>query len=323
MYKRIYTLNAVDYEGVALEVWKYQYDTNPLYRAYCDLIGRGAGKVQQLSHIPFLPITMFRDHDIQSGDWVPEQIFRSSGTTGQQRSRHLVRSLLFYHEIAARSFRQIIGPPEDYFWIGLLPSYLERTDSSLVDMVHYFMQCSGQEAISFFPKVDEAVIEMLSGLRASDRKVALVGVSFALLDLFARADVPVWDKLTVIETGGMKGRGKELTRIELYHAFRTRYPALEVRSEYGMTELMSQAYLTKDRFVPGPLMRVLIRDISDPLSLVGYGQRGAINIIDLGNLDTCAFIATDDVGILDEDGRFEVLGRLDEAEIRGCNLMYS
>jgi hypothetical protein len=313
----------VDYEGVALEVWKYQYDANPLYRTYCDLLDRVPGKVISLDQIPFLPITMFREHDIQCGDWIPEQIFRSSGTTGQHRSRHLVRSLAFYHEIAARNFRQLMGPPEGYFWIGLLPSYLERNDSSLVDMVHYFMQCSGQDELAFYPKVDEAVIDLLKKLSIENRKVALVGVSFALLDLFERRDVPVWDQLVVIETGGMKGRGKELTRTELYNTFRSGYPTLKLCSEYGMTELMSQAYLMEDRFVPGPLMQVLIRDISDPLSMVAYGQRGGMNVIDLGNLDTCAFIATDDVGISGPDGRFDVLGRLDDAEIRGCNLMYT
>ena len=185
------------------------------------------------------------------------------------------------------------------------------------------MQCSGQDELAFYPRVDKAVIDLLQRLKAENRKVALVGVSFALLDLFERRDVPVWEHLVVIETGGMKGRGKELTRTELYNTFLSGYPTLKLCSEYGMTELMSQAYLIEDRFVPGPLMRVFIRDISDPLSMVAYGQRGGINVIDLGNLDTCAFIATDDVGITGPDGRFDVLGRLDEAEIRGCNLMYA
>lgn len=322
LVRRIYNINEKDFEGVALEVWKYQYDFNALYRRYCQLLRIGPDQVRSTADIPFLPIVMFREHEIRTGDWDAEKIFRSSGTTGVVQSRHLVRDLQWYHGVAEMCFYSAFRQPGEFAWIGLLPSYLDRADSSLVDMVYHFMSLSGNASSGFFPQVNDEIKHSLQVLKERGSPVILIGVSFALLDLYESTDVPVWDRLMVIETGGMKGRGQEITREEMYSRLRRHYPSLQIASEYGMTELLSQAYRTVDHFYPGPTMRVRIRDISDPLKLIGHGQRGVINVIDLANIDSCAFIATDDIGMSFADGGFDVLGRLDNSDLRGCNLLY-
>jgi hypothetical protein len=322
LLRRIYDINEKAFAGVALDVWKYQYDWNPLYQSYCNLLGKSKVAVQDISDIPFMPIVFFREHIVKTGVWKEQRIFRSSGTTGSLPSRHFVRDRTWYHSIAENCFSVQFGKPKEFTWVGLLPSYLEREDSSLVDMVHYFMQTSNQQEDYFFPQVNDDVIQLLNALRARKNKVILMGVSFGLLDLFENYNVPVWDDLLVLETGGMKGRGLEITRDELYGRIKSNHPELRIGSEYGMTELMSQAYLVDQAFQAGPTMRVSIRDVSDPFILVSSGQRGAINVIDLANIDTCAFIATDDIGYAYPDGRFEVLGRLDNSDLRGCNLLY-
>jgi hypothetical protein len=189
-------------------------------------------------------------------------------------------------------------------------------------MVHYFMQIDKKTESDFFPDVDDQIVHVLNKLHDKNQKTILIGVSFALLDLFDKFQIPIWDNLMVIETGGMKGRGVELTREELHSRLKEKHIAMNLVSEYGMTELLSQAYLSGDHFQPGPGMRVYMRDISDPLNLLGYEQRGAINVMDLANIDTCSFIATDDVGVVYAQGHFDVLGRLDQSDIRGCNLLY-
>lgn len=322
LVRRIYDINEKDFAGVAMDVWKYQFAFNPLYRSYCDLLRVGPDQVQGIADIPYLPIVMFREHEIKTGNWKSEKNFRSSGTTGSIQSQHMVRDLDWYHRICRKCFQVPFDQPDQYAWLGLLPSYLERTDSSLVEMVHYFMECSKHPENSFFPQINEALITGLNTLRQLNTPTILIGVSFALIDLFDRTDVPVWDNLLVIETGGMKGIGKEITRDELYQQLQQHHSGLRIASEYGMTELLSQAYRTDDHFHGGPTMRVYLRDISDPLRLIGAGQRGVINVIDLANIDTCAFIATDDIGITYADGGFDVLGRLDNSDLRGCNLLY-
>lgn len=322
LVRRIYNINEKDFEGVALEVWKYQYAYNPLYRTYCDLLRFGPGEVKCLEDIPFLPIVMFRLHDVRAGIWEPQAVFRSSGTTGSVQSRHFVRDAKWYHMIAEKCFTFSVGQPDNYTWIGLLPSYLERADSSLVDMVHHFMACSREAENRFIPFVSDEIVSVLTSLKDQDKATILIGVSFALLDLFEQMDVPVWENLMVIETGGMKGRGQEITRDELYERLRKNHHNLRLASEYGMTELLSQAYRVNNHFQSGPTMCVRIRDVSDPLKLIGHGQRGVINIIDLANIDTCSFIATDDLGISYPDDGFDVLGRLDNSDLRGCNLLY-
>lgn len=322
LVSRIYDINEKDFEEVALAVWKYQYVNNPLYHQYCELIGVGPQKVYALHDIPYLPIGMFRDHLVKTGNWDEKVVFRSSGSTASIRSSHAVYDPDWYHAVAEKCFAPPFGRSSGYVWMGLLPSYLERTDSSLVDMVHHFIQGSDHPESRFFPKVSDEIIDLMRILKQQGKPSLLIGVTFALLDLFEKTDVPVWDNLTVVETGGMKGRGQEITRAELYSRLRTHHSELRIESEYGMTEMMSQAYSKGDHFYPGPTMAVSIRDISDPLRLNGHGQRGAINVIDLANIDTCAFIATDDVGVAYEDGHFDVLGRLDNSDLRGCSLMY-
>ena len=323
LVRRIYNINEKDFDGVAMEVWKYQYENNALYRSYCDLLKVSPATILQVGEIPFLPITFFRQHEIKTGHWEPEKVLRSSGTTDSVQSKHLIRDLAWYHDVARKSFNIPFGESEQFAWIGLLPSYLERSDSSLVDMVHYFMSTSIYSENIFFPKVGDELIGTLKGLHERKIPTVLIGVSFALLDLFEGTDVPVWDDLVVIETGGMKGRGQEITRDELYGRLRKNNKHIRLASEYGMTELLSQAYMNEKHFEPGPTMRVCMRDISDPLKLIGHGQRGIINVIDLANVDTCAFIATDDVGMSYPDGSFDVLGRVDNSDLRGCNLMYA
>ena len=320
---QIYGINDTAFETVALELWRYQYECNPLYKSFCSALGILPANVLTLGHIPFLPITMFRDHEVKTGDWNPMTIFRSSGTTGSIPSSHAIRDLTLYHFIAEQCFSAFYESPDQFTWLALLPSYIERPDSSLVDMVQYFMQQSTAKENGFYSKPDEKLVKQLEQLYQTKRPTILIGVSFALLDLLEQYKIPVWDELLVIETGGMKGRREELTRNELHERFRNHHPDLRIASEYGMTELMSQAYSEQHVFTAGPTMKVLIRDISDPLKIVDPGQRGIINVIDLGNIDTCAFIATDDVGIINDNGSFEVLGRVDSSDIRGCNLMYS
>lgn len=260
---------------------------------------------------------------IKTGDWVTQAIFRSSGTTGSIQSQHHVRDLNWYHRISRNVFQKQFGDVDQWVWLGLLPTYLDRPDSSLVHMVHTFMSDGQHMENGFYPNADGDLIKKLEMLCQGKTKVILIGVTFALLDLFDHFDVPIWDNLLVLETGGMKGRGKEMTREEVYQRLREKHREVVIASEYGMTELMSQAYKTNAYFIPGPQMKVCIRDISDPLSTVGYHQRGVINIIDLANVDTCAFIATDDIGVVYEDGSFDVLGRLDNSDLRGCNLLYT
>ena len=320
---RIYGINARDFETVALDLWRFQYDGNPLYKSFCEALSISPNQIKSLQDIPFLPITMFRDHVVKTGDWNHTTLFKSSGTTGSQQSQHFIRDLEWYHNIAEKCFSAFYGQPGDYTWVALLPSYLERPDSSLVDMVQYFMKLSNAPENGFYSGVDQIFFEKIKLLADSKIPTILIGVSFALLDLFDQYQLPVWKELLVIETGGMKGRREEITRNELHDRLSKHHPGLRISSEYGMTELLSQAYSRDYIFSCGPTMKVLVRDISDPLKIIGPGQRGVINVIDLANLDTCAFIATDDIGIAQEDGSFEVLGRLDQSDIRGCNLMYS
>lgn len=306
-----------------MNAWLYQFNHNELYQTYCHLVDRTPQNVHSTDQIPFLPISMFRDHAIMTGSWEPQAIFKSSGTTGVNQSSHLIRDLDWYHRVAEKTFTFAFSSPSDYVWLGLLPSYLERPDSSLINMVSFFIDAGKRKESGFFQKINTSLLETLDGLSAGNEKTILIGVSFALLELFEKYKIPVWENLLVIETGGMKGRMPEITRDELHKRMKINHPGLNVRSEYGMTELLSQAYMTEEYFIPGPYMKVLARDISDPLQLVSNGKRGALNIIDLANLDTCAFIATDDIGIVYADGFFDVLGRLDQSDVRGCNLLYA
>jgi hypothetical protein len=318
-------VSANNFTDLALALFRHQAAHCPPYAQWLAALGCRPETVDRLSAIPFLPIEFFKTHEVRTApaDWEPQELFLSSGTTLQQRSRHLVRDPQLYRYNAARIFESIYGPLSGYTFLALLPSYLEQGNSSLVAMVDYFAQVSGQEQPAFFLRDHAALLAALAeAKRDTTRQVMLIGVSYALLDLAAEyGPAPELQNLTVLETGGMKGRRREMIREELHAELQQAFGQAGIHSEYGMTELLSQAYSRGDgRFhCPAPL-RVLLRDPSDPFSIGDRGD-GAINVIDLANLDSCSFLETKDLARMHPDGSFEVLGRMDNSDVRGCNQM--
>lgn len=323
LQERIKSVKDQDFEELALAVFRYQADSNPLYRQYLDLLGVAQAEVRQLSDIPFLPIQFFKAHEIQSGKWPATKIFSSSATTGSTPSQHLVRDEQWYRENARQGFSFFYGPLDQYVVLALLPSYLERSGSSLILMADDFIQMSNSELGGFYLYEQEELLRKIEQIQQqTDKKILLLGVTFALLDLAEKHPTAFPEGTIVMETGGMKGRRKELTRSELHKILGDAFGLPSIHSEYGMTELFSQAYSKEEGlFYPSPSMQVLTREITDPLSLRSDTRTGVLNIIDLANLDTISFIATEDLGKVYADGSFEILGRLDASEIRGCNLM--
>lgn len=338
---KIFSLTAAGFESLAMEVFRFQADQNPVYKDYLGLLRIDPREVAGLDHIPFLPIRFFRTHAVQTTTFNPQIVFESSGTTGDGTSRHLIRDLSLYNESLKKGFENIYGSPEGNCIIGLLPSYLERENSSLVYMVQLLVRQSGHPLSGFYLDEFEKLVKVLAELEKSRQRVFLFGVSFALLDLAERYSLSL-QHTTIIETGGMKGRRKEIIRAELHEQLRKRFGVSVIHSEYGMTELLSQAYSKSDGiFYCPPWMKVMVRDEEDPLSVYSQqstaGSRespnelsqnsriphhaGAINVIDLANIWSCSFIATDDVGKLYADGSFEVLGRMDNSDLRGCSLL--
>jgi len=309
------------FNALALDVFRFQALHNPLYNRYLELIGKKIQAVETVQEISFLPIELFKTYDIQTGDWTPERIFSSSGTTGQATSRHLLHDPDWYRMGARRAFARQYGPVENFCFLALLPSYLERNNSSLVFMAEDFISLSRYAQSGFYLYNMADLVKVLSDCVQNNIPTVLLGVSFALLDLAEAFPMPL-EQVIVMETGGMKGRRAELTREQLHQVLRTAFQVQHIHSEYGMTELLSQAYSPGNgRFYPAPTMRVLAREAADPFAIRPWGQNGALNIIDLANVDTLSFIATDDLGRVAEDHSFEVTGRLDSSEIRGCNLM--
>lgn len=309
------------FDALALEVFRYQAISNPVYARYLKLLNVDPLGITKLHQIPHLPIALFKSQTIQSGNWTPAFTFTSSTTTGMIPSKHHMRSLVWYQDIARKTFEAGFGPIAEYRILALLPGYLERKTSSLVYMVDHFMKCSNHEGNGFFLHEQEQLAQQLYQSQQQSIPTLLIGVTYALLDL--ASDFPQdLSKITIMETGGMKGKRKELVRTELHQILNAAFQTEKIYSEYGMTELMSQAYTNGgDTFTPGPWMRVWTRDITDPFARQKAGKSGGINIIDLGNLDTCSFIETGDAGRVFSDGTFTVLGRLDGTEARGCNLM--
>jgi len=292
-----------------------------VYAEWLRLLGCDPLRVQTPEAIPCLPIQFFKTRAVQTGDWKPSTIFSSSATTGQTPSQHLVHDLALYLRNARRGFRQFYGDPADCCVLALLPSYLERGGSSLVAMADDFIQRSKYPESGFFLHDFQALRTTLERCQAQGIPTLLLGVSFALLD-FAEQQPMNLQGITIMETGGMKGRRRELTRPELHAILTAAFQVEKIHSEYGMTELFSQAYASGGNlFRPAATMRVITTEINDPFCTVAPGRSGVLNILDLANLDSCAFITTEDVGKVYADGRFEVLGRLDVAEMRGCNLM--
>jgi hypothetical protein len=319
--EKVRRVTSEDFEALALDIFRFQAEYNLLYRRYLELLGRDPRATRSLRQIPFFPINLFKTHSVQTGSWTARTIFTSSATTGATPSKHLVRDLDWYHDNARRAFAAFYGDPVDFCILALLPAYLEREGSSLVAMADDFIRRSRYVQSGFFLNDVDSLLSRIEYCQANHIPTLLLGVSFALLDLAETRPAPLGD-IIVMETGGMKGRRREITREELHGALRAAFQVETIHSEYGMTELFSQAYASAaGLFRPGPAMRVLPRDITDPLCGESRGRTAAINIIDLANIDTISFIATDDLGRVYEDGAFEILGRLDNSDIRGCNLM--
>ncbi len=318
---RFFNLKTDAFENSALRLFKIQAKENEIYRRYLSALGVEPEKINKVQDIPFLPIRFFKEHEIKTGNFKADIIFQSSGTTGTVTSRHFIESVAFYNDVTENIVRRFYGDLRQYCIIGLLPSYLERRNASLVHMVRHFIDLSGSEESGFYLDDFDALAIKLKGLLEAGKKVWLIGVTFALLE-FSLGHGMSLENAVLVETGGMKGRGRELIRPELHKLLRLRFPGVKIHSEYGMTELHSQAYMQDDEwFVPPPWMSVYIRDINDPFNYLEAGKHGAINVIDLANIYSCAFIETQDVGIRDQSRKFKVLGRLDNTEQRGCNLM--
>jgi phenylacetate-coenzyme A ligase PaaK-like adenylate-forming protein len=321
--EHIFSLQEDGLEAAALALFQYQYQENALYRAYTDALHIRPDTVKSILKIPFLPIQFFKTHTVVCGAFEPELVFESSGTTQTVNSRHLVKEAAIYTQSFMTAFEQFYGPVSDYVIVGLLPSYLERQHSSLVRMVQEMVVRSGQEESGFYLYEHDKLHQQLQVLEARGQKVLLIGVTFGLLD-FAEQYTLQLKNTIVMETGGMKGRREEWTREEVHAFLKERLGTNVVHAEYGMTELLSQAYSKGNGlFETPPWMKVLLRDENDPFQLTAGKGAGVMNVIDLANIYSCAFIATEDIGRMHADGRFEVLGRLDNSALRGCSLMVS
>ncbi|MDL5049356.1 hypothetical protein QQ054_25405 [Oscillatoria amoena NRMC-F 0135] len=323
---QIYTVNESAFGNIALSIFRYQAVHNPIYRLYLEARNISPNSVNSINEIPFLPIEFFKTHLIKTGSWNEEAIFSSSGSTGLSTSSHPVYDLSFYRNNTRLCFQNFFGPISGYHFLALLPSHLERSNSSLVSMMAHLIHSSGQtsgfDGTCFYLNNLSQLVEDIDMLRSrSVRKIVVFGVPFALLEL-AETYAADLKGCLVFETGGMKGRRKELTRSELHTALKKGLQVDRIYSEYGMTELFSQAYTQGgSTFACPPWMRILARDLTDPFQVGLTNKPGGLNVIDLANLYTCAFIETSDMGTVLANGEFEVLGRMDNAEIRGCNLM--
>ena len=318
-------VNSANFEEMAAQVFHYQFHNNSLYRDYCDALKVDISLVKRVTQIPFLPVSFFKTHMVRTATEQEIQnkttlVFESSGTTGETPSRHHIPDADIYERSLLQGFEQFYGDPGQYAILALLPSYLERKNASLVHMAKTLMQKSGHPDSGFYINEWEKLHEVLARLDQIGQKILLLGVTFALLD-FAAAYPMALTNTIVMETGGMKGRREELTRNEVHAILKQQWHLKQVHSEYGMTELLSQAYAPADGiFKPTATMRVLVHDINDPLDVKETGT-GCINIIDLANIHSCSFIATEDIGNIADDGTFEVLGRMDHSALRGCSLM--
>ncbi|TND08704.1 MAG: putative acyl protein synthase/acyl-CoA reductase-like protein [Bacteroidetes bacterium] len=321
-FKRaIFRISETDFEKTALAVFRFQAEHVPVYRDYLRLLHIDPARIYEMHKIPFLPVEFFKSHRVIAEGVTPGIEFSSSGTSGTVTSKHPVAEKNLYENSFIRGFEHFYGPLDDYCVLALLPSYLEREGSSLVYMADYFVRLSGHPGSGFYLHDYVALAEKLKETDTSGKKVLLLGVTYALLDLAEQFPQPL--KNTVImETGGMKGKRKEIVREELHAVLQNAFGVEKIHSEYGMTELLSQAYSKGDgRFFCPPWMRVAVRDVDDPFAYSPRGRTGGLNIIDLANLYSCSFISVSDLGRINKDGSFEVLGRFDHSEIRGCNLL--
>ncbi|MBB4806292.1 hypothetical protein HNP38_001564 [Chryseobacterium defluvii] len=314
---------------MSLKTFRYQYENIEIYRKFVDFLKIDPEAVDELVKIPFLPIEMFKNHTILDKNVSADLYFQSSGTTQMNLSRHYIADEDIYKESICKSFERFIGKTEGFIFLGLLPSYLERQNSSLIYMVDYLMNKSGRPENGYFLYNHSELFDLLNDLK--DRKVILFGVSFALLDFLdychsqrSEESLDYLENLVIIETGGMKGRKEEMTKDELLKILQKGFKTDKIYSEYSMTELLSQAYsLGNNEYDCPNWMRIMVRNAEDPFAYEKAGRTGAINIIDLANIHSCSFIATQDLGKILSNGRFQVLGRIDHSDIRGCSLLVS
>ncbi len=319
---KIFTIaSSASFNEAAIEIFHFQYKNNTVYRNFVNYLDVHITDITHYTQIPFLPIEFFKHHKIVSGNFKEEAIFLSSGTTGNHVSRHYVKSLALYEKSFLANFERSFGPVNNFVILALLPSYLERQGSSLVYMMEKLIQHSGDERSGFYLYDQKRLAETLNSLKNTSKKVLLMGVTYALLDLAEKFPIH-FPNLILMETGGMKGMRREMIREELHTVLKEAFGVEQVCSEYGMTELLSQSYALKEGVFHTPLwMKILIRDINDPLTLLENDSTGGINIIDLANIYSCSFIATHDLGKKQNDHSFEMLGRYDNSDVRGCNLL--
>jgi phenylacetate-coenzyme A ligase PaaK-like adenylate-forming protein len=310
-----------DFKKVTFEVFAHQFKNNRVYRSFCDLLYIHPSDVKTIEEIPFLPIEFFKKRKVLSSLEEIEEVFSSSGTTGATTSKHFVTNINYYKESYLKGFQHFYGDVNEYTILALLPNYLERKGSSLIFMVDDLIRKSNNLDSGFYLNNLDELAKKLVELNESNKKVLLIGVSFALLDLVEKYQFNLSNAI-VMETGGMKGRRKELIRNELHSILQEGFGVNKIHSEYGMTELLSQAYSKGNGvFETPPWMNILIRDTEDALTILPKNNNGGINIIDLANYNSCSFIATQDLGKVFENNTFEVIGRFDNSDIRGCNLM--
>ena len=313
--------NQKQFEKIALKVFRFQYKNNLVYREFCDFLKTDVQKVKSLWQIPFLPIQFFKSHKVVSNENTIQEIFTSSGTSGMTTSKHFVTDVSLYEESYRRGFSLFYGNIEDYVVLALLPSYLEREGSSLIYMVEDLIQMTNNSESGFYLHNHEELIEKITHLDKAGQNVILIGITYALLDLIEKQSFQLQNAI-IMETGGMKGKRKEMIREELHEQLCQGFGVTAIHSEYGMTELLSQAYSLGNGVFECPTwMQILVRDTEDALTYVSDGKTGGINVIDLANINSCSFIATQDLGKKNPNNSFEVLGRFDNSDIRGCNLM--
>ncbi|MDG1529065.1 MAG: acyl transferase [Polaribacter sp.] len=310
-----------EFKEISLEIFKHQFKNNKVYRSFCDLLFVHPSDVKELKDIPFLPIQFFKSKKILSSLDEIQKTFTSSGTTGSITSKHFVTDISIYQESYLKGFHHFYGDIKEYTVLALLPNYLERNGSSLVFMVNDLIKKSNQPESGFYLNNLDELAKKLIDLDKKGQKVLLIGVSFALLDLIEKYQFNLKNTI-IMETGGMKGRRKELIRSELHSLLKDGFGVSEIHSEYGMTELLSQGYSNGNGvFDCPPWMKILTRDTEDALTIQRSNRTGGINVIDLANYNSCSFIATQDLGKTHQNGTFEIIGRFDNSDIRGCNLM--
>ena len=318
----IFTISSQkQFEKIALKVFRYQHENNKCYREFCDFLNTDVQRVKSIEKIPFLPIQFFKSRDVISTTEAIQETFTSSGTTGMITSKHLVTDVSLYEQSYRLAFSEFYGNIEDYVVLALLPSYLERSGSSLIYMVKDLIELSNNKHSGFYLHNYDELITKLIELDLSGQNVILIGVTYALLDLIEQQNFQLKNTI-IMETGGMKGKRKEIIREELHSILSRGFGVSNIHSEYGMTELLSQAYSLGNGIFECPSwMQILVRDTEDALTYVDFGKTGGVNVIDLANINSCSFIATQDLGKKYNNNSFEILGRFDNSDIRGCNLM--